>query len=73
MEIFVYRKGSPRIEEEFAPEKLPELLADDENLVWINMEAPTENENKILGDVFRFHPLLINDRIFQFFSGFDLA
>lgn len=63
MEIFVYQNGLEHINEGFAPDELPELLANEENLVWIDMEAPTEDENRILADVFHFHPLTIEDAI----------
>jgi len=61
MEIFVYQKGMDCVEEGFPAGKLPELLANNENLVWIDMEAPTEEDDKILSDVFHFHPLTIED------------
>jgi magnesium transporter len=63
MDIFVYRKNSDHIDEGFAPEKLPELLANADNLVWIDMEKPTEADNRTLAEVFRFHPLTIEDAI----------
>ncbi len=61
MEIFVYQTGNHQVEEIFTPENLPELLANADNLVWVDMEAPTETEDKILADVFHFHPLTIED------------
>ncbi len=61
MEIFVYQKGKRQVEENFTAEQLSELLANQENLVWVDMEAPTEADDKILSDVFRFHPLTIED------------
>lgn len=63
MEIFVYCKGNNFVEEGFSADKLPELLADSENLVWVDMEAPTAAEEKILADVFHFHPLTIEDAV----------
>lgn len=61
MEILVYHKGADHIEEGFSIEKLPKLLADKENPVWIDMEQPTAEDDKILADVFHFHPLTIED------------
>ncbi|MGI8787445.1 MAG: CorA family divalent cation transporter, partial [Pyrinomonadaceae bacterium] len=62
MEIFVYRKGTDFVEEGFPADKLAELLADAENnLVWVDMEAPQKADDKILADVFHFHPLTIED------------
>ena len=63
MEIFVYCKGQNFVEEGFPADKLPDLLADDGNLVWVDMEAPTKDDEKILADVFNFHPLTIEDAI----------
>ncbi len=63
MEIFVYHKGADHIDEGFPVDKLPELLADKESLVWIDMEQPNEKDNRLLSDVFHFHPLTIEDAI----------
>jgi len=63
MEIFVYHKGADHIDEGFPVEKLPELLADKESLVWVDMEQPNEKDNRLLSDVFHFHPLTIEDAI----------
>lgn len=61
MEIFVYFKEKNIVEEGFSADKLPDLIADGENLVWVDMEAPTAADEKILADVFHFHPLTIED------------
>lgn len=61
MEIFVHRKGKAQIEEGFSPRDLPELLADPGNLIWVDLELPTEADDKILSDIFHFHPLTIED------------
>ncbi len=63
MEIFVYQKGSDHVDEGFSIEKLPNLLSGKDNLVWIDIEKPTDEDNKILTDVFHFHPLTIEDAI----------
>jgi magnesium transporter len=63
MEIFVYRNGSDHIEEGFAPEKLPTLLANKDILIWVDIENPTDKDNQILSDIFHFHPLTIEDAI----------
>ncbi|MGI8638437.1 MAG: magnesium/cobalt transporter CorA [Pyrinomonadaceae bacterium] len=63
MEIFVYHNGANHIDEGFPIEKLPELLADKESLVWVDIEKPDEKDNKILSDIFHFHPLTIEDAI----------
>ena len=61
MEIFVYRPNSNHIEEGFSVKDLPELLADQSNVVWVDMQSPTETDDQILADVFNFHSLTIED------------
>jgi magnesium transporter len=63
MEIFVYQKGADHIDEGFQAEKLPELVANPENLVWVDMESPSKGDENILADVFHFHPLTIEDAV----------
>jgi magnesium transporter len=61
MEIFVYREGAQTIEEGFSTKHLPDLLANPKNVVWVDFEAPTIEDEKILSEVFRFHHLTIED------------
>lgn len=61
MEILVYRKGHPKIEENFTAADLPELLQDTSAVIWVDMEVPTEDDERILLDVFKFHPLTVED------------
>jgi magnesium transporter len=61
MEILVYRKGHPKIDESFTAEDLPELLQDSSAVIWVDMESPTEADEQILLDVFHFHPLTVED------------
>ena len=61
MEIFVYREGEPKVQTGFTIEQLPELLHDEKAVVWVDMEKPTEAEDRLLLDVFRFHPLTVED------------
>jgi magnesium transporter len=61
MEIFVYREGAERVESGFTAEQLPELLKDEKAVIWIDMEAPTEVEEQLLLNLFRFHPLTLED------------
>ncbi|HEY6660600.1 MAG TPA: magnesium/cobalt transporter CorA [Pyrinomonadaceae bacterium] len=61
MEILVYRKGHPKIEEGFTAEELPELLKDLSAVIWVDMEKPTEADERVLLDVFHFHPLTVED------------
>lgn len=57
MEIFVYREGSNEVQEGFTVAQLPELLQDDKAVIWVDMEAPSEADDRVLLDVFHFHPL----------------
>ena len=65
MEIFVYRKGAEKIEEGFSREELPALLADETNLVWVDLrgdnDAEIEIAKDVLSNVFKFHYLTIED------------
>ena len=61
MEILVYCKGVPRIQENYTVADLPELLKDESAVIWIDMESPTEADEQVLLDVFKFHPLTVED------------
>jgi magnesium transporter len=62
MEIFVYRPGAETVEEGFTVEQLPELLKDDKLTIWVDMEKPSEEDDRaVLSDIFNFHPLVIED------------
>jgi magnesium transporter len=65
MEIFAYRKGAPKVEEGFTKEDLPKLLADETNVVWVDLQGETPeqaNEAKdILLNIFHFHYLTVED------------
>lgn len=61
MEIIVYRDGAEKVEEGFTVSQLPELLKEQNILVWVDMEKPTLEEDQVLSDVFQFHPLTIED------------
>jgi len=61
MEILVYRRGNPKIEEGFTAEDLPELLKEQSAVVWVDMEKPDETDERVLLDVFHFHPLTVED------------
>ena len=67
MEIFVYRKGADKVEEGFNPDDLPELLADETNVVWVDLQGETEEQIKqakdIMLNVFHFHYLTVEDCI----------
>ncbi|MCY7347973.1 MAG: magnesium/cobalt transporter CorA [Pyrinomonadaceae bacterium] len=65
MEIFLYRSKAERVEEGFTAEDLPKLLADETNLVWVDFLGDTAPEieaaKNIMLNVFKFHPLTIED------------
>ena len=61
MEILVYRKGIPKIEEHWTVTDLPELLKDQTSVIWVDMESPTADDEQVLLDVFKFHPLTVED------------
>src|SRR5919206_919355 len=61
MEILVYRRANPKIEEGFTAEDLPELLKDQSAVIWVDMESPTAADEQVLLDVFKFHPLTVED------------
>lgn len=61
MEILVYRPGTPKIIEGKTVEDLPELLQDKSAVIWVDMESPTAADERVLLDVFHFHPLTVED------------
>jgi len=61
MEILVYRQGAGKVESGFSAEQLPELLKEETSVIWVDMEEPGEAEERILLDIFRFHPLTVED------------
>jgi magnesium transporter len=61
MDIFVYRDGAGKVSEGFTPEQLPELLQDQKSVLWVDMESPSERDDRVLLDIFRFHPLTVED------------
>jgi magnesium transporter len=67
MEIFVYRKGAKNVEEGFSVNDLPDLLEDEDNLVWVDLLGETaeliEEAKSILLNIFKFHPLTVEDCI----------
>ena len=61
MEIFLYRQGADRVEEGFTVEQLPDLLKNEADVIWVDMEEPTEADEQVLLKVFNFHPLTVED------------
>lgn len=67
MEVFVFRKGSTEIETDFGRDDLPKLLADETNVVWVDLIGETPEQIKeaedVLLNVFGFHHLTVEDCI----------
>jgi magnesium transporter len=61
MEIFLYRQGAELVEEGFTVEQLPDLLKNENDVIWVDMESPTEADDQVLLNVFNFHPLTVED------------
>ncbi len=65
MQIFLYRKGAERVEEGFSREELPDLLADNTNVVWVDLLGDTPEHiaeaRDILLNVFNFYPTVVED------------
>jgi magnesium transporter len=61
MEIIVYRAGADKIETGFTVEQLPDLLQDQQAVIWVDMPEPTEADDQTLLNVFHFHPLTVED------------
>ena len=61
MDIFVYREGANQVEEGFTADQLPELLKDGKAVFWVDIEAPSEADDRLLLDTFHFHPLTVED------------
>ena len=61
MDIFIYRSGSGLVEEVHDVAIISKLLKDENLVFWADFEAPTFDDDKILLDVFKFHPLTVED------------
>ena len=48
--------------DDVAVERLPELLADAEVRVWVDISGPIDEQSqRVVGDIFHFHPLAVED------------
>lgn len=65
MEIFCYKKGADKVEEGFTREELPALLADPENVVWVDLQGETDAHLDVARDVmlnvFGFHAMTVEE------------
>lgn len=46
-------------------EPLPQLLAREDGALWVDMTGPTEDDLRVLREIFHFHPLAIEDTLKQ--------
>ena len=44
-------------------EELPQLIADEQTIVWVDMSDPGETEKKLLEEVFHLHTLVVDDML----------
>jgi magnesium transporter len=56
----LYRKGEVA-EEDFDPTRVSDFLEEDDSLVWLDLEDPTEADLLMLQEEFSIHPLAIED------------
>jgi magnesium transporter len=67
IEIFVYKQGSNHVEEGFAVTELPELLADETNVIWVDIRGEDPKDTPAIKDMllntFKFHYLTVEDCI----------
>jgi magnesium transporter len=61
MDIFIYRDGTNRVEELHDVAVISDLLKDQNVVFWVDFEAPTIEDDQILLNVFKFHPLTVED------------
>lgn len=54
-----------QIEENFDPEKISDIIADPNNVLWVDVPEPTEEDMQTLKKEFGFHPLSLEDAIRQ--------
>ncbi|MBI3958984.1 MAG: magnesium/cobalt transporter CorA [Chloroflexi bacterium] len=58
----LYRHTSGALVHELPVEQLASAIRDSNAMVWVDMQDPTpEEEQKILDDIFNFHPLAVED------------
>lgn len=58
MKLIQYTSGEIR---EHSPAAFQELLVRKDGVLWLDMPAPSEDDLRVLRDVFNFHPLSIED------------
>jgi magnesium transporter len=61
MDIFVFRPGATEVAEGYTVAELPELLKEEQAVIWVDMAQPTKVDEDVLLNVFKFHPLTVED------------
>ena len=65
MEIFLYSKGMDHVRQGVKKDELPQLLADPQNVIWVDLLADTpervDEARDVMLNVFKFHPLTVED------------
>src|SRR4029079_14840871 len=61
MDIFVYRNNQEKVELHHDVNLIPQLLGDESVVFWVDFEGPTEADDHVLLDIFKFHPLTVED------------
>src|SRR4051794_30261678 len=65
IEIFVYKQGSNHVEEGFAAKDLPDLLADESHVIWVDIRGEDPENIPTIKDLllntFKFHYLTVED------------
>jgi magnesium transporter len=60
----LYRRGDGSIDSTFGAEGIPGALADPSGLLWVDFLDETDAScERVLLDVFRFHPLAVDDAL----------
>src|SRR5688500_5061743 len=61
MEMHIYRQGDNIVQKGVTVDQLPAILNDPSVVIWVDMESPTVEDERILLDLFKFHPLTVED------------
>jgi magnesium transporter len=60
----LYRHRSGALVDDLPIDQVPGALRDPQARIWVDMEAPSvEEQQKVLAELFRFHPLAVEDTI----------
>lgn len=63
MIISVLKKGAAEVQSHWKPSDLPELLADSESVIWVDIDEWSDQTEHVLTDVFKFHPLSVEHAV----------